>query len=316
MSNALNSVDADCSATDGGCDAVALVIKPREKDLGGGTMVRRALPYHKQRMVGPFIFFDHFGPATDGPGEGFDVRPHPHIGIATVTYLFEGAIAHKDTVGSDIVIRPGAVNLMVAGRGIVHSERTPPKERATGQSMHGLQTWVALPKAEERCAPAFSHHPADTLPAFDLGGAQVQLLMGEAFGRASPVPFPWGILYIAGEAPTGASFTLPAAAAEERAVYVVEGAVSIDGDRFGPGTMVVLTPGQDAALTLEAGTRFALAGGAPMDGPRFIEWNLVASDKTEIEQAKADWAAAPGEGWQGRFGMPAGETEFIPLPGQ
>ncbi|MEO0753211.1 MAG: pirin family protein [Pseudomonadota bacterium] len=314
MSNALSSPDADCSVEDCRSEAVDMVIRPREKDLGGGFKVRRVLPFHKRRMVGPFIFFDHFGPATYAPGEGFDVRPHPHIGLATVTYLFEGAIAHKDTVGSDIVIRPGAVNLMTAGRGIVHSERTPPGERASGQAMHGLQTWIALPKEHEACPPAFSHHPADELPAFDLGGAQVQLLMGTAFGRASPVPFPWGILYAAGQATEGAAFTISAEAAEERAVYVVSGTVTVDDQTFAEGAMVVLTPGCDVSLTLGPETKVAICGGQPMDGPRLIEWNLVATDKALIEQAKADWADAPKQGWTGRFTLPAGEAEFIPLP--
>jgi len=315
MSNPMPSADADCAFEDAACDEVDLVIRPREKDLGGGFKVRRVLPFHKRRMVGPFIFFDHFGPASYEPGEGFDVRPHPHIGLATVTYLFEGAIRHRDTLDNDLVIRPGAVNLMTAGRGIVHSERTPPEERAAGQALHGLQTWVALPRAHETGEPAFSHHAADALPLFETGGASLRLLMGEAFGYGSPVPFPSGILFLVGEAADGAAFTLSSVTAEERAIYVASGAVSIGGVAFGEGTMAVLTPGSDPALSFAPGSRFAIAGGAPLDGPRHIEWNLVASDKALIEQAKADWAAGPGQDWKGRFTLPDGEEEYIPLPG-
>ncbi len=314
MSNANASADADCDVETAACAAVEMVIRPREKDLGGSFRVRRVLPFHKRRAVGPFIFFDHFGPVTYPPGEGLDVRPHPHIGLATVTYLFEGAIRHRDTLGNDLVIRPGAVNLMTAGRGIVHSERTPPEARASGHALHGLQTWLALPKGEETNAPAFSHHGVDTLPLFEEGGARLRLLMGEAFGKRSPVPFPAETLYLIGETPDGAAIGLSGAVAEERAIYIASGAVSIDGASFGEGSMVVLVPGGGVALEIAPGSLFAIAGGAPLDGPRHVDWNLVASDAAQIERARADWAAGPDLGWTGRFGLPDGEDEYIPLP--
>ncbi len=292
------------------------VIESRSHDLGAGFSVRRILPHHSRRMVGPFIFFDHFGPATYAPANGFDVRPHPHIGLATVTYLFEGAIAHKDTVGSDIVIRPGAVNWMTAGRGIVHSERTPPAERASGQDLHGIQTWVALPTAHEEDAPAFSHHGADSLPVFELGGAQARLIAGQAWGQRSPVGFSHPIWYLAIEAGAGtASFEIPAGEAEERAVYVAEGSAIIDTQHLRSGMMAILAPGSDVSVRLEADTRLMLAGGARMDGPRHIEWNLVSSRPERIERAKADWRASIANGWKDTvFRLPEGEAEWIELP--
>lgn len=290
-------------------------IEPRARDLGGGFRVRRVLPFHAQRMVGPFVFFDHFGPVEYAPGEGFDVRPHPHIGLSTVTYLFEGAIEHRDSLGTDLVIRPGAVNWMTAGRGIVHSERTPGPEREAGQSMHGLQTWVALPKTHEGMPPAFDHHPADSLPEFDHKGARMRVLAGEAFGRASPVEFPWPILYVAFEADEGASMILPHALAEERAIYLVSGEASIDGESFGEGQMLVLANGADVAIRLAPGTKGVICGGAAMDGPRKIEWNFVASDQSMIDQAKQDWENSAGSGGSDRFPtVPGDKEEWIPLP--
>ncbi len=297
-------------------EQIDLVINARARDLGGGFKVRRVLPWHKRRMVGPFIFFDHFGPVDYPPGKGFDVRPHPHIGLATVTYLYEGAIAHRDTVGSDITIRPGAVNWMVAGKGIVHSERTPEAERNAGMRLHGIQTWVALPKANETDEPSFTHHPEDTLPRFDLGGADAQVLAGTAFGHHSPVEFPWGIWYVGASAPQGARFDIPADAAEERAVYVAGGSVTIAGETFENGTMIILTPGEAVAVEAAPGSFFMLAGGQTMDGPRLIEWNLVASDRALIDEARDDWRASIEGSWTGtRFTLPDGETEYIPFPG-
>ncbi len=291
------------------------IIKPREKDLGDGFIVRRILPFHNRKMVGPFIFFDHFGPVDYEPGNGFDVRPHPHIGLSTVTFLFEGAIRHKDSLGNDLVIRPGAVNWMTAGRGICHSERTPDAERAAGQSMHGIQTWVALPKDHAETAPDFVHHPADTLPEFDLGGAKARVLAGTAFGHSSPVEFPWGIWYVGATADAGAAFKIAADEAEERALYVAFGEANIDNEIVEAGQMAVLTPGVDVDVSVSAGTRFMLAGGEPMDGPRKIDWNLVATDTARIEQAKADWRASAEGGWKDTpFTLPEGETEYIPLP--
>jgi len=296
-------------------DAISRIIEPRAHDLGGGFRVRRVLPFHAQRMVGPFIFFDHFGPAEYAPGEGFDVRPHPHIGLSTVTYLFEGAIEHRDSLGTDAVIRPGAVNWMTAGHGIVHSERTPAPERAAGQSMHGLQTWVALPKTHEGMPPAFDHHPADTLPEFDLRGARMRVLAGTAFGHTSPVQFPWPILYVAFEADEGANLILPQDIAQERALYLVTGKAVIDGEEIGEGQMVVFSEGADVAIRLEPGTKGVFCGGAAMDGPRKIEWNFVASDSALIEQAKEDWTHAAGAGGSERFPLVPGDTaEWIPLP--
>lgn len=293
------------------------IIKPREKDLGDGFVVRRILPFHNRKMVGPFIFFDHFGPVEYAPGKGFDVRPHPHIGLSTVTFLFEGAIRHKDNLGNDLVIRPGAVNWMTAGRGICHSERTPDPERAAGQSMHGIQTWVALPKEHAETAPDFVHHSADTLPEFELGGASARVLAGTAFGHTSPVEFPWGIWYVGAEADTGANFTIGADEAEERALYVAFGSASINDETIEAGQMVILTPRVDVQVSVSAGTRFMLAGGEPMDGPRKIDWNFVATDNKRIEQAKADWRASIEGNWNDTpFTLPEGEDEHIPLPGE
>lgn len=291
------------------------IIKPREKDLGDGFKVRRILPFHNRKMVGPFIFFDHFGPVEYAPGKGFDVRPHPHIGLATVTFLYEGAIRHKDTLGNDLVIRPGAVNWMTAGRGICHSERTPDPEREAGQSLHGIQTWVALPKDFAETAPDFVHHPADTLPEFDLGGAHARVLAGTAFGHTAPVAFPWGIWYVGADADEGASFTIGSDEAEERAIYVAVGQAEIDGERLAPGQMAVLAPGKDVPVRIAPGTRFMLAGGQTMDGPRKIEWNFVATDQDRLEQAKSDWRASAIGHWKNTpFTLPDGEDEYIPLP--
>lgn len=295
-------------------DGISRIIEPRAHDLGGGFRVRRVLPFHAQRMVGPFIFFDHFGPAEYAPEEGFDVRPHPHIGLATVTYLFDGAIRHRDSLGTDIVIRPGAVNWMTAGHGIVHSERTPDAERSAGQRLHGLQTWVALPATHEACPPAFAHHPSSTLPEFEHKGARMKVLAGEAYGQVSPVGFPWPILYVAIEADEGANLILPNSLAEERALYLVTGKAAIEGETFGEGEMLVLEEGVDVAVRLEPGTKAVICGGAPMDSSRRIEWNFVASDQALIERAKADWNAAAAGG-SDRFPLvPGDEAERIPLP--
>ncbi len=293
---------------------VERVIEPRQNDLGGGFKVRRVLPFHARKMVGPFIFFDHFGPVDYAPGEGFDVRPHPHIGLATVTYMFEGAMHHRDSVGSDIVIRPGAVNWMTAGRGITHSERTPPEERAAGQSMHGLQTWVALPKTHEMMEPSFVHHPESTLPVQQINGAEIRVLAGTAFGQSSPVDFPWGILYAAIDAAENSEITIAGDAADERAIYLVAGSVSIDGQTFTEGKMIVLAEGKDVTAEFSSGTKGIICGGQTMDGKRFIDWNFVASDKSMIEQAKTDWQTWIDSGYStDRFGS-LDEGEHIPLP--
>lgn len=293
------------------------IIKPRETDLGDGFVVRRILPFHSRKMVGPFIFFDHFGPVNYAPGKGFDVRPHPHIGLATVTYLYEGAMRHRDSLGNDLVIRPGAVNWMTAGRGISHSERTPDAERAKGQSMHGVQTWVALPQEHAETEPDFVHHPSDSLPEFDLGGAHARVLAGTAFGHTAPVKFPWGIWYVAADTEAPAHFTIGGNEAEERALYMAEGEAKVDGETIAAGHMAVLKKGEDVAVSVGAGARFMLVGGQKMDGRRLIDWNFVASDKERLTKARADWRASAEVGWQDTpFTLPDGEDEYIPLPGE
>ena len=284
---------------------VTHVLTGNVHDLGGFS-VARVLPQVALRAVGPFVFFDHLGPAEFAPGHGIDVRPHPHIGLATVTYLFEGSLGHRDSLGTVIDIAPGAVNWMTAGRGIAHSERTPPDARAGGQRMHGIQSWVALPDAHAEIAPAFAHHPADTLPSITFGGARRTLIAGTAFHAASPVNALSPLFYIDIEAEAGASVALPGEH-EERAVYVVSGAVDLEGVRYRAGSMVVLAPGGEVAFTTHESTRAMLLGGASV-GPRRLEWNFVAATAERIEAAKADWVA-------GRFPRVPGETEFIPLPG-
>jgi len=305
--------DPECG-TDGLPLAVETVIVPRARDLGG-VEVRRVLPSARRKTVGPFIFFDQMGPLELLDGNGPEVRPHPHIGLATVTYLFEGAIAHRDTVGSDIVIRPGAVNWMTAGRGIVHSERTPAPERAAGQSLHGIQTWVALPKSHETAAPDFTHHPARTLPVFELGGARLRTLAGSAWGHASPVSFPHPIWYVVGEAEGAAEFVVPADAAEERAVYVARGTLRVGAETLPAGSMAVMRPGCAVTVRTDGPAAFMLAGGGAMPEKRLIEWNLVASEPGLIAKARADWQDSIERGWQGSvFTLPDGEDEWIPLP--
>jgi len=285
--------------------AAVTLLSPHVRDLGDFA-VRRVLPAHTHRTVGPFIFFDHFGPVTLPPGGGIDVRPHPHIGLATVTYLFEGAILHRDSLGSVQKIAPGDVNWMTAGRGIVHSERTAPEDRAAGPVLHGLQTWVALPQALEDLAPSFTHVPGAQLPRFDVDGARATVVAGHAFGREAPTPTHSGTLYAALEMPAGASVTIPDDH-EQRAVYAVSGAVDVAATPVPEATMAVVeAPG---AFVVHARTAaiVMLVGGARLDGERFIWWNFVASSRERIEAAKGTWQA------QG-FGHVPGETEFIPLP--
>ena len=293
--------------------SIERVFSGRTRDLGGFE-VRRVLPFAKQRMVGPFIFFDQMGPARFEPGQGVDVRPHPHIGLATVTYLFEGALHHKDSLGIDQVIRPGDVNWMIAGRAVVHSERTPEAEREAGHSLFGIQTWVALPEADEAIEAAFSHHSRDDLPAFTRDGVHYRLILGTAWGHEAPVEVKSPIVYLHVEMPEGAQTRLDIDHAA-RAVYLVEGAVTLDGQALEPGQMAVLTPGAAPMLNAAKGSTLMLCGGAEI-GPRFIEWNFVASDPAAIEAAKADWTAAGAAGFPagGRFTLPEGESEHIALP--
>jgi len=281
------------------------VLKSGVRDIGGFA-VRRVLPAVPQQMVGPFIFFDHMGPAALAPGGGLDVRPHPHIGLATVTYLFDGEILHRDSVGSVQPIRPGDVNWMTAGRGIVHSERTPAHLRAAGGRVHGIQTWVALPLGHEQAAPAFAHHAAAALPVVELPGVTVRVVAGTAFGARSPVDVFSPTLYAAADLAPGASLVVQPEH-EERAVYLAEGSASVADTALEPGQMAVLPPGGDVEIRAAAVSRIMLVGGAKMDGPRFIWWNFVASSRERIERAKADWR-------EDRFPPVPGETERIPLP--
>ncbi|HMM66260.1 MAG TPA: pirin family protein [Dokdonella sp.] len=284
------------------------LIEPKLHDLGDGFVVRRMLPAAKQRSVGPFVFFDHIGPVELAPGRAVDVRPHPHIGLSTMTYLFEGVFTHRDSLGVVQDIRPGAVNWMTAGRGVVHSERTPEPERSAGHRVHGVQFWVGLPGRDAETEPSFSHHAADDLPQWTTpdGQAQCRLVAGEAFGRKSPVPVYSRLFCLDVKLGPGARFEIPAEH-PERAVQVVEGDIEIDGESFSAHAMLVLAAGTVATLEARGPARVIVLGGEPLDGARFVWWNFVSATRERIEQAKQDWKA-------GRFAAVLGETEFIPLP--
>jgi redox-sensitive bicupin YhaK (pirin superfamily) len=288
------------------CDAIERIIVPRSIDLGDFA-VRRALPSEQSRMVGPFIFFDHFGPVEFRSGGGLDVRPHPHIGLATVTYLFDGEIVHRDSLGTMAPIRPGEVNWMVAGRGIVHSERTGTERRGAGDHLHGLQCWVALPSAREEIEPSFAHYPAEAFPTVSGDGKNVRIAIGSLYGTRSAVETTSET--VLAEAMLTAGATLPLDNDhEERGIYVVAGEIDITGDRFGPQQLLVFRPGDRITIRALKEAHIIVLGGAAMDGPRHIWWNFVSSRKERIEQAKAEWKA-------GRFSIvPGDETEFIPLP--
>jgi redox-sensitive bicupin YhaK (pirin superfamily) len=281
------------------------LIPPRVHDLGGGFTVRRLLPQAQRRSVGPFVFFDHIGPAVLGVDNELEVRPHPHIGLATVTYLWEGAIMHRDSVGSVQEILPGDVNWMTAGRGIVHSERTPARLHGVPHPMHGLQTWVALPHAHEETDPAFAHHPAATLPRLDRDGARLHVVAGHGFGEVSPVRVLSGTLYVSIDMEAGARLRLPDEH-EERAVYPVAGDVDLDGVALPLAQLAVLEGRGESTLHARTACRLMLLGGEPV-GQRYVWWNFVSSRRERIEQAKEDWRAQ-------RMGRVAGETDFIPLP--
>jgi len=289
-------------------DPIELLIQGRAHDLGPGFAVRRVLPSMKRRTVGPFIFLDHFGPMTVPPGgDGMEVRPHPHIGLATVTYLFDGGIFHRDSLGYAQAIRPGDVNWMTAGSGIVHSERTEAEMKKSGFTMHGVQTWVALPKAHEETAPAFEHVAAADLPAWSEGGASLRLIVGTYAGRTAPTTHFSPIFYVAVEMPAAARIAVTPEHAE-RGVYVSEGSVAIGDRQLAVGDLAVLAPGPAVdVLAGPEGAKLMLLGGAPLEAPRHIWWNFVSSSKERIEQAKADWK-------EGRFAKVPGEVEFIPLP--
>lgn len=279
-------------------------LRGQEKDLGGGFVVRRLLPAAQRQAVGPFLFFDHFGPLTAQPANNHDVRPHPHIGLATVTYLFEGAMQHHDSTGAQQLIEPGAINWMTAGSGIVHSERTPASLLSQPRRIHGLQLWAALPVADEEMPPGFSHTPADALPQLELGGAQVRVLVGSAFGFNSPVAVRSETLYLDMQLEAGDAFPLPLS--PERAVYVVDGSVELDGVPLAPRTMTVLAPGEEPLISASGPSRAVLIGGEPL-GHRFMWWNFVSSRKERLIEAADDWEA-------GRFPAVQGEPEGIPLP--
>ena len=287
---------------------IELVIDQRTRDLGGGFEVGRVLPFAKRRMVGPFVFFDHFGPVDFPAGipRSIDVRPHPHIGLSTVSYLFEGEIMHRDSVGSEQAIRPGEVNWMTAGRGITHSERFE-RARAEGGTMHGIQAWVGLPVADEETEPCFAHYGADDLPTYESGGLWARLVAGEAFGARAGVKTYSPMFYVHWRLTAGATAELPAEY-PERAAYIATGSVELDGRTFEAGQMLVFAPGETVAFTAATDAIVMLLGGEPL-GERFVEWNFVSSSKERIEQAKADWRA-------GRMKLPdLDNQEFIPLPG-
>lgn len=290
----------------GTVDAIETLIIPRAVDLGG-MEVRRALPSTKRQMVGPFIFFDQMGPAEFLTDQGIDVRPHPHINLATVTYLFEGSIRHRDSLGTDREIAPGAVNWMKAGRGIVHSERTDEERRRTGQRLFGLQTWVALPEAQEESDPGFVHHGAAGLPVIEDRGMTARLIAGAAFGASSPLATASETLYADIRLAPGASVAIEPSVTE-RALYTISGEIDVAGQVFPAANLLVLRPGDTIPIRAVSAARVMLFGGEPMDGPRWIWWNFVSSRKERIEQAKEEWR-------RGRFDtVPGDEADFIPLP--
>jgi len=298
--------DHEPECRESGSGAIELVIQGRPRDIGELT-VRRVLPSIKRRLVGPFIFFDHMGPADFAPGHGVDVRPHPHIALATLTYLFEGEIVHRDNLGNAQPIRPCDVNWMIAGRGIAHSERTGPALRRSGGRVHGIQSWVALPLHEEEREPSFEHHPESALPRVERSGAALRVIAGTAYGATSPVSVLSPTLYVAAALEAGAILPLPDEHAA-RAAYVVEGSVGCDGGEHAPGTMLVFREGARAVLYASTAATVMLLGGAALDGPRHIYWNFVSSSSERIEQAKRDWK-------EGRFPkIPGDDQEFIPLP--
>lgn len=289
-----------CTMTSG---VIELRVESKPKDLGELT-VRRVLPSAKRRMIGPFVFFDHMGPAEFEPGKGIQVRPHPHIGIATITYLFEGEILHRDSLGVTQPIRAGAVNLMTAGKGIVHSERAG-SDLDEHSVLHGIQSWMALPAADAEMDPAFEHYPADQLPGVDVDGVQVCVIIGQAYGRQSPVSVRSTMLYLECKLPKGSALTLPEDY-QELGAYVVSGLIRIDGNDYVPGVLAVAAPGKSVVLSAVEESRVMVIGGESL-GERQLWWNFVASSQDRINQAKADWQA-------GRFGQVPGDAEFIPLP--
>lgn len=283
---------------------IDLRITPHSRDLGDGFTVRRALPDAQRRSIGPFVFFDQMGPVKLAPGSGLDVRPHPHIGLATVTYLFEGEILHRDSLGSVQPIRPGEVNWMIAGSGIAHSERTAPELRAAGPVLSGVQTWIALPREEEECEPAFSHHAE--LPLWEEGGVTLRVILGDLLGLSSPVPTLSPTIYADIAMQATRRFAVPAKH-EERGIYLIDGRLTVGSQACESGQLLVLTPGSEVIVEAQSAARVLIFGGAPLEGPRHVWWNFVSSRQDRIVQAAEDWK-------NGKFAAVPGETEFIPLP--
>jgi redox-sensitive bicupin YhaK (pirin superfamily) len=287
------------------CKALQSVIVPRPRDIGGFD-VRRVLPSSERRSIGPFVFFDQMGPAELAPGRGIDVRPHPHIALATVTYLFAGTIVHRDSLGTVQSIEPGEVNWMTAGRGIVHSERSDAELRKQRQKLYGIQIWVALPKQHEETEPDFAHYTAESLPLIEDAGASVRVIAGSLFQKTSPVKTFSSLFYADAALQAGAQLSL-GADDEERAIYLLEGTIEVGGQLFEPGRLLVFSSGDEILVKANTIARLLLFGGEPLDGPRHLWWNFVSSSHERIEQAKADWKA-------GRFAPVPGDAEFIPLP--
>lgn len=305
------SIDPGCP-DDVGMDAIETLIVPRARDLGGFE-VRRALPAPKRQMVGPFIFFDQAGPAELLTGKGVDVRPHPHIGLGTVTYLYQGDFHHKDSTGADQVIRPGELNWMVAGRGVTHSERTSAAARQGPSSLFGIQTWIALPEEFEDVAPTFEHHGKETLPVLEDNGISVRLILGNAYGKVAPAKMMSETFYADVTLEAGKRLPLPDDH-EDRGIYIVEGSISVAGQDYGPAQMMVFRPGDKITIAAgETGARLMILGGETFSGPRYIWWNFVASSQERIEAAKEEWRA--GNWGKGQFDLPPDDRdEFIPLP--
>jgi hypothetical protein len=288
------------------CDALELVVVPRVRDLGDGFEVRRALPSERRQMVGPFIFFDQMGPAQFLAGNGLDVRPHPHIGLATVTYLFDGQVMHRDSEGNTREITPGAMNLMTAGRGIAHSERTPSHARRAGGNLSGIQSWIALPQVHEEIDPSFQHFEAADLPVVEANGVWARVIAGSAFGQTSPVGMFSDWFYAEVMLEPGTSAPLDPHY-EERAIYIVQGEIEIAGESFESPRLLIFRPGDRITVRAKRQARLMFLGGSALEGPRYIWWNFVSSRLERIEQAKEDWKS-------GRFAPVPTETEFIPLP--
>jgi redox-sensitive bicupin YhaK (pirin superfamily) len=289
------------------CDALELIVVPRVRDLGDGFSVRRALPHGQRQMVGPFIFFDQLGPVQFVAGQSLDVRPHPHIGLATVTYMFEGRVTHRDSEGNALEITPGAMNLMTAGRGIAHSERTPANGRGGGEGLFFIQSWIALPRDHEEMPARFDHFDAEELPVIDDRGVRARVIAGSAFGQRSPVGMVSEWFYAEVLLEPGASAPLDADH-EERAIYVTEGEIEVAGDKFEGPRLLIFRPGDRITVTATRQARLMFLGGAALEGPRYLWWNFVSSRKERIEAAKEEWKS-------GRFALiPGDETEFIPLP--